>query len=47
MNRPVQQAYPVKVHTGIRVVMRDGVELNVRITRPDALGRFQIGRAHV
>jgi predicted acyl esterase len=32
--------YPVKVHTAIRVTMRDGVELNVRITRPDALGRF-------
>jgi predicted acyl esterase len=32
--------YPVKVHTAIRVAMRDGVELNVRITRPDAPGRF-------
>ena len=32
--------HPVKVHTGIRVTMRDGVELNVRITRPDAPGRF-------
>ncbi len=32
--------YPVKVHTAIRVTMRDGVELNVRITRPDAPGRF-------
>jgi uncharacterized protein len=31
---------PVKVHTGIRVAMRDGVELNVRVTRPDAPGRF-------
>jgi predicted acyl esterase len=34
------QTFPVKVHTGIRVAMRDGVELNVRITRPDAPGRF-------
>ena len=34
------QSCPVKVHTGIRVTMRDGVELNVRITRPDAPGRF-------
>jgi hypothetical protein len=34
------QAFPVKVHTGIRVAMRDGVELHVRITRPDAPGRF-------
>jgi uncharacterized protein len=32
--------YPVKVHTAIRVAMRDGVELNVRVTRPDAPGRF-------
>jgi hypothetical protein len=32
--------YPVKVETGVRVAMRDGVELNVRITRPDAAGRF-------
>ncbi|HLY90609.1 MAG TPA: CocE/NonD family hydrolase [Acetobacteraceae bacterium] len=32
--------YPVKVHTAIRVTMRDGVELNVRVTRPDAPGRF-------
>ena len=32
--------YPVKVHTGVRVTMRDGVELNVRVTRPDAPGRF-------
>ncbi len=30
----------VQVLTGIRVRMRDGVELNVRITRPDAPGRF-------
>lgn len=34
------KTYPVKVHTGIRVAMRDGVELNVRITRPDGPGRF-------
>ncbi len=34
------KTYPVKVHTGIRVAMRDGVELNVRITRPDTPGRF-------
>ena len=34
------QIYPVKVHTRIRVAMRDGVELNVRITRPDAPGQF-------
>jgi predicted acyl esterase len=34
------QTFPVKVHAGIRVAMRDGVELNVRITRPDAPGRF-------
>ena len=32
--------YPVQVQTGIRVRMRDGVELNVRVTRPDAPGRF-------
>jgi predicted acyl esterase len=32
--------YPVKVETGVRVAMRDGVELNLRITRPDAVGRF-------
>jgi predicted acyl esterase len=32
--------YPVKVHTAVRVTMRDGVELNVRITRPDVPGRF-------
>jgi predicted acyl esterase len=31
---------PVRVHTGLRVMMRDGVELNVRITRPDAPGPF-------
>jgi uncharacterized protein len=34
------QLLPVRVHTGIRVAMRDGVELNVRITRPDVPGRF-------
>ena len=34
------QTFPVKVHAGIRVAMRDGVELNVRITRPDAPGRY-------
>jgi predicted acyl esterase len=34
------QTYLVIVTTGVRVTMRDGVELNVRITRPDALGRF-------
>ncbi len=39
--KPITEAiYPVKVHTGIRVTMRDGVELNVRVTRPDAPGRF-------
>jgi len=32
--------YPVKVHTAIRVRMRDGVELNVRVTRPDVPGQF-------
>ena len=32
--------FPVKVITGVRVRMRDGVDLNVRITRPDAEGRF-------
>ena len=32
--------FAVRVITGIRVAMRDGVELNVRITRPDASGRF-------
>src|SRR3984957_10883189 len=32
--------YAVKVIAGLRVPMRDGVELNVRITRPDADGRF-------
>lgn len=30
----------VQVLSGVRVRMRDGVELNVRITRPDAPGRF-------
>ncbi len=30
----------VHILTGIRVPMRDGVELNVRITRPDIAGRF-------
>ena len=34
------QTFPVKVHTGVRVTMRDGVELNVRVTRPDAPGQF-------
>src|SRR5262245_13608156 len=34
------QIWPVKVHTGLRMKMRDGVELNVRVTRPDAPGRF-------
>jgi uncharacterized protein len=34
------QLLSVRVHTGIRVAMRDGVELNVRITRPDVPGRF-------
>ena len=33
------QTYPVKVHTGVRVTMRDGVELNVRVTR----GRMRPG----
>ncbi len=32
--------YPVRVHTAIRVTMRDSVELNVRVTRPDAPGQF-------
>src|SRR4051794_37920725 len=39
-HRPMTSTYRVKVHTAIRVAMRDGVELNVRITRPDAAGRF-------
>src|SRR4051794_39823316 len=30
------QIWPVKVQPGVRVRMRDGVELNVRVTRPDA-----------
>jgi uncharacterized protein len=30
----------VHILTGVRVPMRDGVELNVRITRPDIAGRF-------
>ena len=34
------QIHPVQVHTRIRVAMRDGVELNVRVTRPDAPGQF-------
>jgi putative CocE/NonD family hydrolase len=32
--------YDVQVTAGIRVAMRDGVELNVRITRPDTPGKF-------
>jgi hypothetical protein len=32
--------FGVKVLTGIQVSMRDGASLNVRLTRPDALGRF-------
>ena len=32
--------FDVRVITGIRVAMRDGVELNVRIMRPKADGRF-------
>ena len=40
MNTNFEPAHAVSVHTGIRVAMRDGVELNLRITRPDAPGRF-------
>ncbi|MER8524454.1 CocE/NonD family hydrolase [Mesorhizobium sp. M1076] len=32
--------FGVRVITGVRIAMCDGVELNVRITRPDAPGRF-------
>ncbi len=32
--------FSVRIITGLRVPMRDGVELNVRITAPDASGRF-------
>ncbi|ARP84891.1 CocE/NonD family hydrolase [Bordetella genomosp. 9] len=34
------QTYPVQIVKGLRVPMRDGVELNVRITRPAVEGRF-------
>ncbi|HTK00666.1 MAG TPA: CocE/NonD family hydrolase [Bordetella sp.] len=34
------EKYPVNVIKGLRVRMRDGVELNVRITRPATEGRF-------
>jgi uncharacterized protein len=40
MNTRFEPIHGVKITTGIRVAMRDGVELNVRITRPDAPGRF-------
>jgi uncharacterized protein len=36
----VADLYPVQVQTGVHVRMSDGVELNVRVTRPDAPGRF-------
>jgi predicted acyl esterase len=36
----VTSQYAIKVIAPFRVPMRDGVELNVRITRPDADGRF-------
>ncbi|PBB28981.1 CocE/NonD family hydrolase [Mesorhizobium sp. WSM3882] len=32
--------FAIRVFTGIRVAMRDGAELNVRITRPVASGRY-------
>ena len=32
--------YPVTIIAGLRVAMRDGVELNIRLTRPDAPGPF-------
>src|SRR4051794_38425194 len=35
-----QRIYAVQVLSGVHVPMRDGVELNIRITRPDAPGRF-------
>lgn len=34
------QRYAITVIKGLRVRMRDGIELNVRITRPDVDGRF-------
>jgi uncharacterized protein len=40
MSTSFAAAHAVRVLTGVRVAMRDGVELNVRITRPDAPGRF-------
>jgi uncharacterized protein len=40
MDARSERSHAVKVLTGVRVPMRDGVELNVRITRPDATGRF-------
>lgn len=40
MNTRFEPVHGVKVLTGVRVTMRDGAELNVRITRPDASGRF-------
>ncbi len=40
MNTTFEPVHAVKVITGVRVAMRDGVELNLRITRPDAPGRF-------
>jgi predicted acyl esterase len=40
MNTDFEPVHSVQVLTGVRVTMRDGVELNVRITRPDTPGRF-------
>src|SRR6201988_2112005 len=36
----IDTVHSVAVITGIRVAMRDGVALNVRVPRPDAAGRF-------
>jgi len=40
MSTDFEAQYDVVVLTGVRVRMRDGIELNVRITRPAADGRF-------
>ena len=40
MRTPDIDALPVVVLSGVRVSMRDGVELNLRITRPAVDGRY-------
>lgn len=40
MQTPDTSRYAVTVLSGVRVTMRDGVEFNLRITRPVPEGRF-------